>query len=202
MRNFITLFVMLAFVGCASPAQKAFKKGTDAYWDRNYPAAIESMEKAIELEPTIAHYHSWLAVTYYGNGELDKAQEAALRAIEYQNKILNKDSKYVTVEPGSKLAAESAGVYVDAGCVLLKTGGDPRCFDIAFSALETATLYAPKDEFCWWYYCLALEKKGDIVKAFDAAKKAQKYIEKDGWDVTKEKIRAKVSELESRIFNN
>lgn len=53
------------------------------------PEAVESLNKAIELNPDRAAYHNQLGIVYRQSGQLDKARESYARALEVDPLHLN-----------------------------------------------------------------------------------------------------------------
>lgn len=62
--------------------EKHFQAGTRAYLERNYPLAIEELQKSVAANPWNPAPHSNLGYVYFDAGDLDRAYEQHRRALE------------------------------------------------------------------------------------------------------------------------
>lgn len=183
----------------------AFNAGMTALQAKDFPTAIDSLNKAGELDPkqnavwaNLAAAHEGLGGTQTGEAQTasyQKAVEAYTKSIELKPddaglhnnyglllaKMKNMDGAAAELDKAAALNPTGAGqYYFNLGAIMVNTGQN----EAAIGAFKKCTEADPKYSNCWYYYGNTLSGKmqiqGDKVIPPDGMVAAlEKYLELD-----------------------
>ena len=73
--------IVCASIALATPAEDAFREGTDLADKRNYQAAVIALDKAIKLNPKYTEAYNNRGLSFYSLGQYQKAIDDCTKAI-------------------------------------------------------------------------------------------------------------------------
>lgn len=203
----------------------AFNTGMTAMQAKDYPAAIDALNKAGELDPkqnavwaNLASAHEGLGGTQTGEAQTasyQKATDAYMKAIELKPddaglhnnyglllaKMKNMDGAAAELDKAATLNPTGAGqYYFNLGAIMVNTGQT----DAAVNAFKKCTEIDPKYANCWYYYGNSLSGKmqiqGEKVIPPDGMVAAlEKYLEMDPTGANAEAAKGLLSTVSSSV---
>ncbi|HNY42247.1 MAG TPA: tetratricopeptide repeat protein [Bryobacteraceae bacterium] len=203
----------------------AFNAGMTAMQAKDYPAAIDALNKAGELDPkqnavwaNLASAHEGLGGTQTGEAQTasyQKATDAYIKAIELKPddaglhnnyglllaKMKNMDGAAAELDKAATLNPTGAGqYYFNLGAIMVNTGQT----DAAVNAFKKCTEIDPKYANCWYYYGNSLSGKmqiqGEKVIPPDGMVAAlEKYLEMDPTGANAEAAKGLLSTVSSSV---
>ena len=141
--QFLLIFpiAMLALTGCKPPGARALLAGKKRLDSGQPAAAIEPLQKAVNLLPDNADAWNYLGLAYHANNQPNEAAQAYQQAL--------------TLDPNLVEA------YYSLGCLLLEQGNPAA----AKTALTTYTMSQPRDANGWLRLASACWRTRDVSGA-------------------------------------
>ncbi len=130
-----------------SDAQKAFRKGMDAWEHHDIPKAAEYFEKAIAIYPAYDAAYNNLGVMYYQSNQVEKARQAFEKSVALNEKNADADRNLARI--------------------LINDGNFVRAQDL----LKKSLLVEPLNPVTLTLLCVAEAQSGDIEGALATARK-------------------------------